>query len=151
VYADTSVFGGLFDDVFKTPTRVFFEQIRQGRFSLALSALVADEIENAPARVQSLFAEIADISEMSDIPLPAIRLQTAYLKAGIVGEGSMADALHVALATYLKCQAIVSWNFRHIVHLQKIRLYNDVNRANGYAEIAIHSPQEVILYEDESL
>ncbi len=48
------------------------------------------------------------------------------------------------------CHAIVSWNFRHIVHFQKIPLYNAINLANGYGSIAIHTPQEVILYEEEN-
>ena len=46
---------------------------------------------------------------------------------------------------------IVSWNFRHIVHFDKIRLYNAINLFNGYASIAIHSPLEVIAYEDEGI
>ena len=41
-----------------------------------------------------------------------------------------------------------SWNFRHIVNFQKIPRYNAVNTLNGYKEIAIYSPLEVIEYED---
>ena len=46
---------------------------------------------------------------------------------------------------------IVSWNIRHIVHFEKSRLYNAVNTLNGYGEIAIHSPLEVVQYEDQGL
>lgn len=53
------------------------------------------------------------------------------------------------MATVLDCWTIVSWNFKHIVHARKIPLYNGVNRAQGYKEIAIHTPQEVIEYEEE--
>ncbi len=55
-----------------------------------------------------------------------------------------ADALHVALATVAECRLIVSWNFRHIVHFDKIGLYNGVNMSLGYAMISIHAPPEVI-------
>ncbi|RKZ47314.1 MAG: hypothetical protein DRR16_21720 [Candidatus Parabeggiatoa sp. nov. 3] len=55
--------------------------------------------------------------------------------------------LHVALATVAGCQLIVSWNFKHIVHFQKIPLYRAINIVKGYTEINIYSPPEVIDYE----
>src|SRR3989304_5908939 len=58
------------------------------------------------------------------------------------------DALHVALATVTNCKIIVSWNFKHIVHFKKIPLYNAVNILQGYEQIAIYSPLEVIRYEE---
>ena len=59
-----------------------------------------------------------------------------------------ADALHVALATANRCRLIVSWNFKHIVHFDKIPLYNGVNLINGYDTLSINTPSEVIAYED---
>jgi len=67
---------------------------------------------------------------------------------GIVGPKWNADALHVAVATVSACRVIVSWNFKHIAHFQKIPLYNGINQSLGYAPIAIHSPEEVIANED---
>jgi hypothetical protein len=59
------------------------------------------------------------------------------------------DALHVAVATASDCSLIVSWNFKHIVHFEKIPLYNAVNTLRGHAHIGIFSPLEVIQYEGE--
>ena len=81
----------------------------------------------------------------------ALALQRAYLSAGIVGPKSSDDALHVALATIAEADLIVSWNFRHIVHFEKVPRYNAVNRLSGWRELAIHSPKEVIVYEDEDV
>ena len=148
VYADTSVFGGVFDEEFASPSRAFFEQVRQGRFQLVLSSLVRDELGAAPSRVLALFENVTEMAGFSEIRPDAVDLQLAYLEAGIVGQPSIADALHVAMATVLECRIIVSWNFRHIVHFQKIPLYNAVNVTRGYAEIAIHAPTEVVGYED---
>jgi hypothetical protein len=86
---------------------------------------------------------------IEEISAEAIQLRDAYLEAGIVGPASRDDAQHVALATVLNCWTIVSWNFRHIVHARKIPMYNGVNQIHGYTEIAIHTPSEVIDYEDE--
>jgi hypothetical protein len=148
VYADTSVYGGVFDDEFAKPSRVFFDLVRQNRFRLVLSALVRTEIDQAPEQVQNFFADLEGIAEVVEASEEAIRLRKAYLDAGIVGAKWNADALHVAVATVNTCRVIVSWNFRHIVHFQKIPLYNGINQSMGYAPIAIHSPEEVIASED---
>jgi len=148
-YADTSIFGGVFDDEFAEPSRAFFDQVRNGVYRLVLSAVVRDELDGAPACVRELLAEIGDVSETVDVSDEAVLLQQAYLDAGIVGPSWATDALHVAVATVSDCRLIVSWNFKHIVHFQKIPLYNGVNMAHGYAAIAIHSPQEVIVDADE--
>jgi hypothetical protein len=91
------------------------------------------------------FAEVADITES------ALDLRDAYLQAKIVKAKYSDDALHVALATVAECALIVSWNFQHIVHFQKIPLYNAMNTLKGYQQIAIYSPREVIEYEDEEV
>jgi len=78
-------------------------------------------------------------------------LRDAYLQAKIVTPKYADDALHVALATVAGCTLIVSWNFQHIVHFQKIPLYNAINVLQGYQPIAIYSPREVIHYEDEEV
>jgi predicted nucleic acid-binding protein len=151
VYADTSVFGGAFDGEFATASQAFFDQVRGNRFHLISSALVVDELAEAPARVRSFFRELAGYIHIETISTEAVELRDAYLAAGIVGPASRDDAQHVALATVLDCWTIVSWNFRHIVHARKIPLYNGVNRVQGYTEIAIHTPQEVIEYENEEV
>jgi hypothetical protein len=74
----------------------------------------------------------------------AVALHQAYLVAGVVGPSNENDALHVAIATVENCDIIVSWNFKHIVHFDKIRGYNAVNLREGYSVIAIHSPKEVV-------
>ena len=50
----------------------------------------------------------------------------------------------MALATIAKADMIVSWNFRHIVHYDKIRGFNAVNLREGYLPIDIRSPLEVV-------
>jgi hypothetical protein len=148
VYADTSVYGGVFDEEFADASNAFFDLVRQRRFQLVLSALVRAEIELAPRQVRSFVAGCQEIAELVEPDERALRLRGAYLNAGIVGPQWNADALHVALATVSACRVIVSWNFKHIVHFQKIPLYNGINQSLGYAPIAIHSPEEVTANED---
>jgi predicted nucleic acid-binding protein len=148
VYADTSVFGGVFDEEFERPSRAFFDAVRDDRFLLVTSELVRQEVKAAPQSVQNLFHEMLPLADIAEITADALNLQQSYIKSGIVPEKYSTDALHVALATTAQVSLIVSWNFKHIVNFQKIPLYNAANVLNGYREITIYSPLEVIEYED---
>ena len=105
----------------------------------------------APPTVRRFFEELLGLAEVTDITASALELRDAYLQAKIVTPKYSADALHVALTTVAGCPLIVSWNFQHIVHFQKIPLYNAINTLQGYQPIAIFSPREVIHYEDEEI
>ena len=151
VYADTSVFGGIADEEFSHESRMFFDQVRAGRFALLTSALVVDELDHAPTAVRNIFEDLLPATEIVSIDEAALALQAAYLAEGILTEKSSSDALHVALATVAQAAVIVSWNFKHIVHFDKIRRYNAVSRLQGWHELSIHSPSEVIVHEDEDI
>jgi len=148
VYADTSVFGGVYDEEFKQPSLTFFEQVRTGQFVLVTSAVVQAEITLAPLAVKHLFEELLGFAEVAEITENSLELRDAYLQAKIVSPRYSDDALHVAVATVTGCSLIVSWNFQHIVHFQKIPLYNAVNTLRRYQTITIFSPREVIKYEE---
>jgi predicted nucleic acid-binding protein len=150
VYVDSSVFGGIGDEEFMDDSRAFFEQVRSGRFQLKSSLLVANELAKAPDAVRTLFDELLAAAELIPVTPDALELQQACLSAGILTAKRSDDALHVALASVGGAELIVSWNFRHIVHFDKVPRYNAVNRLYGWRELAIHSPNEVITYADEN-
>jgi hypothetical protein len=97
--------------------------------------------------VRKVFDDVLSEAEIAEVTQEALDLRDLYLKHGIVSLRYADDALHVALATISACALIVSWNFKHIVHFDKIPLYNAVNVMQGYKELAIFSPSEVIKYE----
>ena len=146
VYADTSVFGGVYDDEFAEPSKEFFAEIESGRFYLVVSAVVRVEIASAPKEVQKFFQRIVGNAEIAELTQEVLELRDAYLNAGVVTPKSTDDAAHVAIATIAGCRMIVSWNFKHIVHYEKIPKYNAVNTLKGYHAIDIFSPSQVIDY-----
>ena len=77
----------------------------------------------------------------------ALQLAQAYLREGVVTDKYLLDAQHIAVATLSRVDVMVSWNFKHIVNVNRIRLYNSVNLKLGYHLIDIRSPREV-LYEE---
>ena len=56
----------------------------------------------------------------------------------------LADAQHIAMATVANVDALVSWNFRHVVNLSRIHAYHGVNAKLGYPAVEIRSPREVL-------
>ncbi|MEQ8553637.1 MAG: hypothetical protein RIC06_20825 [Cyclobacteriaceae bacterium] len=149
VYIDTSVVGGYFDEEFELWTKLFFESVIEGKFIIAISELLQTELANAPHEVKHFLGTIpieqkiiVDYNEESRI------LANRYLKANIVGKTSLTDCRHIATASVNEIDILTSWNFKHIVNLDKIHLYNGVNLQNGYRTIEIRTPRELLTYED---
>ena len=76
----------------------------------------------------------------------ALVLAGLYVDARAIGPANRADAQHIAIATVSRVDALVSWNFKHIVNLQRIQAYNSVNLREGYPILEIRTPREVIDY-----
>lgn len=150
IYIDTSVFGGYFDEEFKEHTIPLFDRIRAGEFIVLYSTITQDEIEYAPEKVKELVKSLrADQTEFLDTSDESLDLAAEYITEKVVGETSFADCLHIALATINRADFLVSWNFKHIVNIERIRGYNSINIKNGYKQLEIRSPREFERYEDD--
>jgi predicted nucleic acid-binding protein len=121
IYIDTSVFGGLFDEEFAEHTAPLFERLKNDEFILLFSAVTQDELTNAPEKVRALVRDIKTGStEFIEITNETIELATEYITEKVVGQTSFADCLHIALATINRADFLISWNFKHIVNVQRI-------------------------------
>ncbi len=151
LYIDTSVFGGYFDDEFAEFTKPLFEKISNGNFKLLFSTATQDEMENAPPQVRDLVTHLkTEYTEFIEETEEAVDLALAYIAEKVVGQTSYVDCLHIALATIHRADFLISWNFKHIVNVKRIMGYNAVNLKNGYKQLDIRSPRELLTYEDEN-
>lgn len=151
IYLDTSVVGGCFDREFAVWSLALMDDFRAGRFRPLLSALLSAELDQAPADVRALHAELVGLAEPALVlGSDVFELADRYAAHRIIPERYQNDMLHVALATIAQADIVVSWNFRHIVRFDKIRQFNAVNLEAGYKPIAIHSPREVTTYGTEA-
>ncbi len=149
IYIDTSVFGGYFDEEFSNQTIPLFERIKNEEFILLYSSVTQSELENAPNYIKELVKSLkVDYTEYIDLSEDAIDLANEYISEKVVGLTSYADCLHIALATINRADYLVSWNFKHIVNIQRIIGYNAINIKNGYKQLEIRSPREFQKYED---
>ncbi len=109
-----------------------------------LSETIAAEIEKAPHVVQVVYAELATLNaEILIVEETALELADEYQKRNILSPNFYDDGLHIAIATVAEADLLVSWNFKHIVRFDKIRLFNAVNIEFGYKSLQIFSPREV--------
>lgn len=96
--------------------------------------------------VKQLKAEFTEFLEITD---ETVELATEYILEKVVGKTSYADCLHIALATINHADYLLSWNFKHIVNVQRIRGYNSINIKNGYKQLEIRSPRDFINYDNQ--
>jgi predicted nucleic acid-binding protein len=119
IYIENSVIGGYFDDEFKEHTRKLFDEFRKGLYSPVISSHVIAELENgAPEYVKENlktidYKEYAANEEM-------IQLAEKYMEQKIVSKNYYSDALHIAVATVIGADVLVSWNFKHIGLVQQL-------------------------------
>lgn len=145
VYLDTSVFGGYFEPEFEIWTKILFKKIKDGEFKIIYSRLTDIELASAPENVRELVKSLPESSiELVDISDPTIALAESYISEKVVGTTSRADCIHIALATLNNADILLSWNFKHIVNINRIRGYNSVNYKLGYKLLEIRTPREVL-------
>jgi len=151
IYIDTSVFGGYFDKEFEKQTRPFFDKLLEKRIKIVLSEVLELELYRAPLYIQDFFESLpSDIIERVELTDDARELAEKYILEKVVGKTSRADCQHIAMATIYKVDVLVSWNFRHIVNLEKIRGYNSINFREGYQMTEIRTPKEIFNYENDN-
>jgi predicted nucleic acid-binding protein len=149
IYIDTSVIGGIFDEEFKEDTALFFDQLEKKEIVFVISDLLELELLNARIVVQEVLSKYPEnFVERVFLSEEAIQLADFYISEKVVGKSSVEDCRHIAIATINKVDVLVSWNFKHIVNLERIRGYNSVNLKNGYSIIEIRSPKELLKNEN---
>ena len=149
VYIDTSVVGGYLDDEFENDTKAFFERIFNKEFLVHFSEISEAELSLAPEFIKDLKEKIPpDCYKSLDLDEESRNLAQTYLDENILGKSSLNDAFHIAIATVNRMDVLVSWNFKHIVNFDKIKLFNSTNLRLGYPMIDIRSPREFVKYEN---
>jgi predicted nucleic acid-binding protein len=144
IYIDTSVVGGCFDEEFKEHSTKLFDEFVSRKKILMISDILLFELEQAPPGVKAILPIVpSDSIEYVFLTEESIFLANIYLKEGAVVENSPSDARHIAIATVERADVLVSWNFKHIVNLNRIHLINSVNVKLGYPLLEIRSPMEV--------
>lgn len=149
IYIDTSVIGGYFDEEFEEPTKLLFERIANHDFEVYFSEVNETELSLAPQHIQNVKKLIPVVCyKYVDLDDEAKILAETYVFDKALGKASMNDAYHIAIASVNRLDCLVSWNFKHIVNFDKIRLFNSINLKLGYPLIDIRTLLEFLKHEN---
>jgi predicted nucleic acid-binding protein len=145
IYVDTSIIGGYFDSEFAADTQALFKRLENNEIVFVVSSVLDDELEDAPQQVKELLNKYDDdCFEKVELTEESKMLANCYIAEKVVGKTSLEDCRHIAVATINKVDVLASWNFKHIVNLDRIKGYNAVNIKMGYEPIEIRNPKDLI-------
>ncbi len=154
IYLDTSVFG-FFDDPLeqnqgrRESVRLLFTQISEGIFYAVCSDITTTELSKGPSATDQIgLIESRGIHVVRLKADEVANLAQKYIEQKIISPSHKMDAQHVAAATVLRVDVLVSLNLRHIVKTWRERQFNEVNSKLGYPHIRIATPEEVVRYSD---
>ena len=148
IYLDTSVIGGYYDHDFSIHTIRFFREVKKRNAILLFSDILNSELDGAPDHVINFYQAIqSQPSEKLYLTREAYSLAELYIAEKVVGSTSRTDCQHIAIATLAQADVLASWNFKHIVNIERIRGYNSINLREGYPTLELRSPPEIFHYE----
>jgi len=143
IYIDTSVIGGYYDAPLQEATRQLFARIAEREFDVYFSEINDAELMNAPQRVKEVKDLIpSDCFHHITVTDEVETLSQLYISEKALSRTSENDAYHIAFASVYRIDCLISWNFKHIVNYNKIKLFNAINLRFGYPLIDIRSPLE---------
>jgi len=149
VYVDGCAVGGLFNQ-YTEQSKPFWSAVQNGEIVIIASDVLESEIVRAPQCVRDFFNSLPE-SQIERIASTeeSNALAKRYVAENVVGPTSLDDCRHIAMATLVHADVLVSWNFKHVVNVRRIRGYNGINMKLGYPQIDIRTPYEVIHEHEE--
>jgi hypothetical protein len=144
------VIGGCYDQEFEEWSNKLFDDFKSGKRIAVVSDITLDELTDAPQKIKDNFDTIpAESIEVLLSDNESGELADKYILEKAVSIKYYEDALHIAIATVNQVSVLASWNFKHIVNLDRIRLYNSVNLKNGFSILEIRTPREILKFDDD--
>jgi predicted nucleic acid-binding protein len=141
IYIDTSVIGGYYDAEFAKATQQLFGRIANGEYEVYYSEVNENELQLAPQHVKQVKTLIpADCFHYIRQTPASKTLAAMYITENALGSASEKDAFHIALVSVNAVDFLISWNFKHMVNEDKIKMFNAINRRCGYPAVVIYSP-----------
>ena len=154
LYLETSVFGFYYDveprnALRREAVRTLFSQIDLGVLHAAVSLLTVEELAGAREPVRAGLLSLVERLEKLVVDSDEVdSLTEHYMAEGIVPRSAAADARHAALAAVAGAEVLVTLNLKHLANELTERRLNAVNTREGYPQVRIKTPEEVVRYED---
>ena len=146
LYLETSVIGAYLDngEPFRRDLTIRWWEHEMPGYRAVISPLVNRELERISEPHRSSYLNLTLTLEQVELTEEASILADGYISRGIFHRKYIADALHVAIASYHKIDYLVTWNFGHLANVRRqarIRLFNT---AAGFYVPMIVTPEFLV-------
>lgn len=140
VYVETSFFSFYHDDR-TSPGVVAMRQwsrewwdIHGERYELVTSAAVLDELSIGELPHRTRAFEMAFALPIVTIGSEVEEIAELYIRHKVMPNNPGGDALHLALASFHKCDYLLTWNCKHIANAHK---FAHIRRVNALIELSV--------------
>jgi transposase-like protein len=119
------------------------------RYQLVTSPAVLDELRGGPPELSA-----ERLALVQDLPLLRVEsaiaeIVQAYIRHRVMPADPAGDALHLALASFHKCDFLVTWNCQHLANANKFGHIRRVNTMLGLFVPGLVTPLELLGGSDE--
>lgn len=146
LYLETSVVGAYLDngDPFRRDLTIRWWEHELAEYDAFSSILVQRELERIAEPHRSGYLNLVKPLEQLELAEEVAILAEAYIERGIFQRKYIADAIHVALASFHKIDYLVTWNFGHIANVRKQARLRMFNQSAGFFAPTIVTPEFLV-------
>jgi predicted nucleic acid-binding protein len=146
LYLETSVIGAYLDngDPFRRDLTIRWFEHELSEYQVYSSILVQRELERIDEPHRTGYLKIIKPLERLELAEEVAILAEGYISRGIFHRKFMADAVHVALASFHKIDYLVTWNFGHLANVRKQARVRLFNTAAGFFSPVIVTPEFLV-------
>ena len=146
LYLETSVVGAYLDngEPFRRDLTIRWWEHELREYRPFSSVLVEREIERVAEPHRTGYLNLIKPLERLELTDEVAILAEGYISRGIFHRKFIADALHVALASYHKIDYLVTWNFGHLANVRRQARIKLFNTAAGFFSPVIVTPEFLV-------
>ncbi len=146
LYLETSVIGAYLDngDPFRRDLTIRWFEHELSEYKTYTSILVQRELERIEEPHRTGYLKIIKDLDRLELAEEVAILAEGYISRGIFHRKFIADAVHVALASFHKVDYLVTWNFGHLANVRKQARVRLFNAAAGFFSPAIVTPEFLV-------
>ncbi|MGA9997055.1 MAG: type II toxin-antitoxin system VapC family toxin [Pyrinomonadaceae bacterium] len=146
LYLETSVVGAYLDngEPFRRDLTIRWWEHEMPEYRAVVSPLVTRELERVPEPHRTGYLKLVGSLEQVELAEEAAILAEGYIERGIFHRKYIADALHVAIASFHKIDYLVTWNFGHLANVRRQARVRLFNTAAGFFVPMIVTPEFLV-------
>lgn len=124
-------------------TRNWWDNHR-GEYEAVTSIPVIEELESGSHPRKRECLQLIEHVAVLPIPAPIGEIVDTYIAHHLMPDDPKGDALHLALASYHRCQFLLTWNCAHLANANKQEHIRHVNALLGLHVPILTTPLELV-------